>query len=147
MLRVLLNDQDLTSGIVAAGEMLRLHGIEVVIESPKGSVRRGVGADGEPWEAVLAADYGFVRGFGEGGDGDPLDCFVGREYASERVFVLSQIDPETRKLDEYKVLFAYSTIYRAIADYVASYSDDPLPRVGGVREMSMEEFKRTSFSS
>ena len=141
-MKVFLDDVDITSGITAAGEMMRLHGVEVVIENPKGSVRRGVKPDGSTWEAVLAADYGFVRGHGDGGDGDPLDCFVGPERGSERVFAIKQIDPRTREIDEWKVLFGYSTILRALADYVASYSDDAWGRVGAVFEMSIEEFKR-----
>lgn len=142
MIRVFLDDVDITSGINAAGEMMRLHGVEVVIENPKGSVRRGVKPDGSTWEAVLPADYGFIRGKGEGGDGDPLDCFVGPTPGSERVFVVKQIDPRTKKFDEWKVLLGYLTIYQAAGDYIASYSDDPWPRVGAIREMSMEEFKR-----
>jgi len=139
--RVFLDDVDLTSGIIAAGEMLRVHGIEVVIENPKGSVRRGVGPDGESWEAVLAADYGYVRRV-DGGDGEPLDCFVGPNALSDRVFVVRQVDPETREFDEHKVLFGYQTIVRAAADYVASYSDDAWRRVSAIYEMSMPEFKR-----
>ena len=115
MFRIVVDDVDITSGIVAAGEMLRVHGIEVVIESPKGSVRRGVGAGGEPWSAVLAADYGYVRRI-EGGDGEPLDCFVGPSAPSERVFVVRQIDPATGEFDEWKVLFGYTTIVRAASD-------------------------------
>lgn len=140
MICVFLDDVDITSGIRAVAEMMRLHGVEVVIESPKGTIRRGVGPDGVPWAAVLAADYGFVRGKGEGGDGDELDCFVGPSPESERVFAIKQVDPRTRRFDEWKVLFGYLTVNRAAADYAASYSDDPWPRVASIIEMSFQEF-------
>lgn len=139
-----LDDADLTEAILAAGRLLEVHGIEVVIENPKGSVRSGVGKSGEKWEAKLAAHYGYIRKM-TGGDGEPLDCFIGPDPESQNVSIIFQIDPETGAPDEEKVLFGYDDMLQALGDYLASYSDPPevaWKRIGRIEEMSMEAFKR-----
>lgn len=45
-----------------AGETVSLHGLLVKIETPRGSVRRGIGPDGDQWETVMTADYGEIVG-------------------------------------------------------------------------------------
>ena len=43
-------------------EHRKVDGYNVSIENVKGSVRRGTGADGKPWETVMQNDYGYIRG-------------------------------------------------------------------------------------
>jgi len=40
----------------------KVHGMPLRIENVRGSVRRGVGADGKPWESRMAAHYGYIAG-------------------------------------------------------------------------------------
>lgn len=40
---------------------VKVHGLEIVIENPKGSIRRGRGADGKEWSREMAHHYGYIR--------------------------------------------------------------------------------------
>ena len=80
----------------------RIHGLDVTIENPKGSFRTGVHA-GKPWRVRMPADYGYIRGT-TGADGDHVDCFVGPDEKSEKVFVIDQKDLKTGAFDECKCI-------------------------------------------
>jgi phage-related protein (TIGR01555 family) len=133
-----------TDSIQAVGDLYRDHGLHVVIETRKGEVRRSKEGNGPMWEAALAADYGYCRRT-TGADGDAVDCFVGPNPASSRVFVIWQrhIDGlRAGAFDEHKVMLGYETLEGALADYAGSYSDGrALERVMNVQAMTMEAFK------
>jgi hypothetical protein len=118
-----------------------LHGLPITIENARGSTRRGIGGDGKPWESVLPAHYGYIKGT-NGADGDHVDCYIGKHPASRRVFVVNQLDHETGKFDEHKVMLGYPIKKWAIRDYEKAFSDGKgKDRVGSVAEMSIEQFK------
>lgn len=99
---------------------LIFQGIQVVIENPKGSVRRGFGPDGKPWANTLMAHYGFIaRTFGM--DGDGVDVFVGPHPDSDFVLIIHQIDPATREPDEDKVCIGFKSALDAKTAYLGSY--------------------------
>lgn len=99
---------------------LTFQGIPVVIENPKGSVRRGFGPDGKPWANTLQAHYGFIaRTFGM--DGDGVDVFVGPHPESDFVLVIHQIDPATGAPDEDKVCIGFKSALEAKTAYLGSY--------------------------
>jgi hypothetical protein len=56
---------DPTDGQLQAGNYKKAHvvidGMDISIENPKGSVRRGVDKKGKPWETVLKNHYGYIR--------------------------------------------------------------------------------------
>ena len=54
---------------------IKLGGLDISIENPQGSVRRGVDEDGKAWENRLQHHYGYIRGT-EGNDGDHVDAFI-----------------------------------------------------------------------
>ena len=56
--------------------IVKLQGLDIAIENPKGSERKGVGKDGEEWSVAMPSHYGFVRRT-EGADGDQVDVYVG----------------------------------------------------------------------
>lgn len=112
----------------------------VTIENPRGSVRRGTGPDGQPWEAAMQGDYGYVRGT-RGADGEQLDVFMGGSPGSEKVYVIDQQDPATGKFDEHKIVANAASPEEARAIYAGSFSDDSGPaRIRSVREMTLAEF-------
>ena len=55
---------------------IKLQGLDIAIENPRGSERTGTGPDGKQWSVELPAHYGFVRRT-EGADGDQVDVYVG----------------------------------------------------------------------
>jgi len=69
---------------------LRWNGLEISIENPAGSVRRGVAADGTRWQTTLKNSYGYFRRT-EGADTDSVDVFLGPHMDSELVFVVDQL--------------------------------------------------------
>lgn len=99
---------------------LTFQGIPIVIENPKGSIRRGFGPDGRPWANTLQAHYGFIaRTFGM--DGDGVDVFVGPHPDSTFVLIIHQIDPATGEPDEDKVCVGFKTALEAKTAYLGSY--------------------------
>ena len=98
---------------------IKIHGLDVSIENPAGSVRVGEN-DGEAWAASMPHHYGYIRR-SEGADGDHVDTFIGPKPESTKVFVVDQIDPKTGKFDEHKVMLGFDTQKQAEAAYRAAY--------------------------
>ncbi|MDR2388925.1 MAG: hypothetical protein LBD89_03955, partial [Tannerellaceae bacterium] len=80
-----------------------LHGFDISIEQPKGSVRSGTDANGKKWESKMNNTYGYIRGT-EGRDQDHIDVFIGENPLSEKVFVVDQVNPGNEEFDEHKVM-------------------------------------------
>lgn len=122
-------------------EKLSWNGIPLTIENAKGSVRRGVGKDGKPWQAVLGAHYGYCRQ-SAGADGDSVDVFLGPHRKSPHVFVIDQIDHGSKKFDEHKILAAFANKNQALRAYESSFSDGHgKDRIGHVSEMTVDQLK------
>ena len=113
-------------------------GLDIGVENRKGSVRRGVDNDGEPWETRMFYPYGYIRGT-KATDGESLDCYVGPNKESDLVLIVHQVDPETGKYDEDKVMLGFNTFEHARDAYLAHYDDQNF--LGTITEMSFEEFK------
>jgi len=114
------------------------NGLNIVTENEEGTYRQG-----PTWRALMPADYGYIFG-ADGNDGDWLDCFVGPNINSKKVFVIAQNKVGSKDFDEHKVMFGYDSQDAAVNDYVRSF--DP-PDMGmrilrGVDAMSMEQFKK-----
>lgn len=124
---------------------LKLHGMEISIENPKGSIRSGRDADGQEWHSPeLPADYGYLKK-STGADGDHLDVYIGPEPLSDKVFVINQKDLTTGKFDETKTILGARSPAEAQAIYTRSFSDGQqkaLDRIGDLLEVSVDEFKR-----
>ena len=100
---------------------IRWHGLDISIETARGGVRRGRDSSGTPWEVVMPAHYGFIRG-AVGKDHDPLDVFVGEHPESEIVFVIDQKSPRDGRFDEHKVVICARNVGEARAIYDGAYS-------------------------
>lgn len=130
-------------------QRLKIQGLEISIENPKGSIRRWHDPHGkETGSTKMKWGYGYIRRT-EGTDGDHVDVYVGPEPESPRVFIVNQMKkPESSKkgdgqawtkFDEQKVMLGWSSPEAAKAAYMAQYDD---PRFfGSMTEMDIEAFK------
>jgi hypothetical protein len=114
-----------------------LHGLQIVIETPKGQVRMGPGR-----ATPMAADYGYIAGTSsaEGAD-EAMDCFIGPVVDAEIIYVIDQVDPANGGFDEHKCMLGYASPADAVRDYIASFDDFTLDRIGGVTPLGLDEFK------
>lgn len=127
-------------------ETVRIPGEVVSIESPKGSVRSGVTKDGTRWSVTMPADYGYIRRT-TGKDGDQVDVYMGPNARSPAlrefpVYIVDQVDADTGKFDEHKVLLGFNSREEALATYEAGFSDGRgIERVGSIAEMDYADFR------
>lgn len=122
-----------------------VHGMRITVENPAGTVRKGVGADGNEWHSDVRHDYGYIRGT-TGRDKDHLDVFLGphAQRSDVPVHVVDQVDPETGEFDEHKVILGAKDADHASEVYHANY--EPGWRgFGDVTPMSMKQFKDWAF--
>ncbi|WP_421301505.1 LPD38 domain-containing protein [Aeromonas veronii] len=118
---------------------IRLHGLNITLENPKGSIRSGADKDGKAWQTTMAHDYGYIKRT-EGADGDHVDVFIGDQHASDMVYVVDQVDPKTGQFDEHKAMIGFADEQSAREGYLANYE----PRwqgLGAIKAMPVEEFK------
>lgn len=137
--------QEPTQPQIEAGNYAKGHvniqGLDISIENPRGSIRRGVDENGQPWENPSPDHYGYIKGT-EGADGDHVDTYVGPDRDSQKVFLVDQIDPKTEQFDEVKALIGYDDPDKALDVYRRGFNDGSGPsRIGQFSELSMDEFK------
>ena len=96
-------------------------GLDISIENPAGSVRRGKDPNGKAWESPIHHDYGYIRGT-EGPDKDHVDVFI-KPGSKEggTVYVVNQVDPNTKKFDEPKVMMGFDSQKEASEAYLSNY--------------------------
>jgi len=116
----------------------KVHGMDISIENRKGSVRRGVDKDGHKWKRKMHYAYGYIRGT-VGKDKDHLDCYLGPDKESRKVFIVHQNDPVTEKFDEDKVMLQFSSAEEAKAAYLKQY--DRPGFFGSLEETDIDTFK------
>lgn len=133
-------DAQKESGNYAKGKV-RISGLEIAIENPKGGTRSGIDKGGKRWSVTMPAHYGYVKG-SEGKDGDHVDCYIGPKPDSSTVWVVDQVDAASKRFDEHKCMLGYATQADALADYKRAFSDGKgKDRIGSVTTMSMSDFK------
>jgi hypothetical protein len=118
---------------------IRMHGLMISIENPKGSTRTGVNSDGKRWENVMAHHYGYIRG-SQGADSDQVDVYVGPDTSSEKVWVIDQVNPKTGEFDEAKVMLGFNSIGEATKGYFDCYNKG-WKGLGEITECSVSELK------
>ncbi|OEC40466.1 LPD38 domain-containing protein [Aeromonas sp. DNP9] len=119
---------------------LKLQGLDIALENPKGSTRSGTDKDGKAWQSTMAHDYGYIKRT-LGADGDHVDVFIGDRPDSETVYVVDQVDPKTGKFDEHKVMMGFADEQAAQAGYLDNY-EKGWKGLGSIKAMPVEEFKR-----
>lgn len=118
---------------------MKLGGLMLAIENPRGTIRQGMDIDGNSWSSKMPHHYGYIKGV-MGADGDELDCFVGPNLHSDRVFVINQNEPRSGEFDEHKVMLGFDSADEAKQAYHAAYQTD-WKGFGDIVECSMDEFK------
>lgn len=119
---------------------LRLHGLEIAIETPRGAIRSGTDRNGKFWSIKMPWHYGYILKTESEADGDHVDVFLGPNLASDTVFVVDQNAPDGR-FDEHKVLIGWDSMPEAKAAYLSAYSDD-WSGFRNITGMSIDRFKR-----
>jgi len=120
---------------------IKVHGLDITIENPKGSTRSGTAPDGKKWKSRLPNHYGYIRRT-EGGDGDHVDVYVGPHLKSPHVFIIDQHDLKSASWDEHKVFIGFGNKAHALAAYHRAFSDGRgRDRIGHVEHMSIDGFK------
>jgi phage-related protein (TIGR01555 family) len=104
-----------------SGPTRHFHGLDVVIETPRGYLRHGRDEHGKSWEQTLTADYGYIKGH-QGADGDSLDCYVGDDLDSDWVYLVDQaVLGNRKKFDETKVMTGFQSQGDALRTYRANH--------------------------
>lgn len=116
---------------------IKIQGLDIAIENPRGSTRSGTDKDGKPWSVTMHNHYGYIKRT-EGADGDHVDVFIGPNPDSDKVFIVDQVNADGT-FDEHKVLMAFDSKLKARSGYKSNYSNGW--KVGPITSMSMEEFK------
>jgi phage-related protein (TIGR01555 family) len=112
-----------------------IHGLHVVVETPKGRYREGKG-----FRQKMPAHYGYIRGH-EGADGDSLDMYLGPAPESNWVYVVDQRHlPPRRGFDEHKVVLGADGIDQAVKIYNAGH-DRAAEIYMDVTPMQIDDFK------
>ncbi len=118
---------------------IKIDGMDVTIEQPKGSVRRGTDADGKAWESKMHNTYGYIRGT-QSVDGDHIDIFLSDNPESGNVYVVDQVNTDGT-FDEHKVMYGFPDMESARKAYLSNYKDG-WQGLGNITEVSKEEFKK-----
>lgn len=123
---------------------VKVDGMDITIENPKGSERSGTDKDGNKWSVTMNNTYGYIRGT-EGVDGDHIDVFLSDNPESGKVFVVDQVN-EDGTFDEHKVMYGFDTRQDAEEAYLANYSPG-WTGLGQITEVSKEQFRKWIDSS
>lgn len=115
-----------------------IHGLEITIENPKGSYRKGTDKNGKKWKCKMYSHYGYFKKT-EGKDGDHVDVFIGPNIKSEIVFIVNQNNSEG-KFDEHKVMLGFNTLQEAEEGYLKNYSKG-WKGLGSTIPMTIDQFK------
>ena len=138
-------DGEPTDAQIEAGnypkEHLSFHGLDITIETPEGEERSKMAPDGTEWSVIMPAAYGYIRRT-TGADDEQLDCYVGPDLESERVWIVHQNDLGTGEFDEHKVMLGFPSRAAALETYEAGFSDGRgAERVGKVTPSTIAGLK------
>lgn len=117
---------------------IKVHGLDIAVENPRGSERRGTDPDGKEWAHQMSDHYGYLKST-VGADNEHIDTYVGRNPESEQVFIVDQLDQQTGGFDEHKVMLGFNSQEEAVKAYQSNF--DQGWKVGPVRAMHKDEFK------
>lgn len=116
------------------------HGLELVIENPKGSTRSGTGADGKTWSTKMRDHYGYIGKTKSKADGDGIDFFLNDEHlGSEIIFVVNQKSADGT-FDEHKCVLGCHNLEDAKKTYLRNYAAG-WTGMGEVTPITLDHFK------
>lgn len=129
-------------------------GLPITIEFRKGDVRSGTDGFGNYWEKEMKHHYGYFDGI-EGADGQELDVYINPDNKflnSSRIFIIEQLDANTGKFDEHKIMLGFDNMFKARGAYLSNMppkwdrdrftQDGPKKAgIGITAEITLEELK------
>ena len=118
---------------------IKVRGMDVSIENPKGSQRSGTDEDGNKWSQTMNNTYGYIRGT-QGKDGDHVDVFLSDTPDKGKMYVVDQMGKDG-KFDEHKVMIGFDSEEAAKKAYLSNYQDG-WKGLGNITEVSIEDFKK-----
>lgn len=120
---------------------INFQGLNISVENRKGSIRCGIDSDGHYWKTKINYPYGRIIGVKRlGHDGDHIDCYVGDNRQSDKVYIIHIKNCVTDKYDEDKVMLGFNNQKEAIAAFKTQY-DNFSKIFDGIEKMSIYEFK------
>ena len=123
---------------------IKVDGLDITIEQPKGSIRRGTDANGKQWKSEIHNTYGYIRGT-ESVDGDHIDIFLSDNPTEGKVFVVDQVNKDG-SFDEHKVMYGFPDMESAKRAYLSNY-EEGWQGLGSITEVKKEDFKKWIDSS
>lgn len=125
---------------------LKVDGLDITLENPKGSMRSGKDSNGKEWSIKMNYDYdyGYIRGT-KGTDGDHIDVYLSDNPTAGNVYVIDQINQQTNAFDEHKVMYGFSSMESAREAYASQYEKGW--KIDPISEISREDFKKWIDSS
>jgi GGDEF domain-containing protein len=120
--------------------------LPVEIENPAGTTRSGTDESGKPWSITMKDNYGAFTGF-KGADKDNVDVFIPQGLTKEQIentksaFVVDQINPETGKFDEHKVVIGVPDAATAKEVYLRNY-EPGWKGLGAITEMPIPKLEQ-----
>lgn len=114
-------------------EEIEFDDICVTIENPTGSIRSG-----DDWWTFMDYPYGYIQNT-VGMDGEEVDCFLGPNFQSKNVYIVTIKDPFTKEIDEEKVFFGFNNESEVLEVFYNHYDDDDF--FDSIEYMSLDAFK------
>lgn len=121
---------------------ININGLQISVENPVGSQRKGVDRDGKKWSVTMRHHYGYIKRT-VGADTENIDVFVKDdtpENFSGNVFIVDQIHPDSGKFDEHKVMIGFASEQEARESYAANYAED-WKGLKNISAVPIDEFK------
>lgn len=116
--------------------LIEFQGLPICIENLRGTRRQGNG-----WQVIMPADYGYIRrtGSAEGPD-EGMDVFVGEDAQAPDIWVVDTAKPDG-SFDEHKCMLGFGSEREAIRCFKRAYTNGS-DRIIGIKRMSVEGFKQ-----
>lgn len=117
-----------------------MHDLHIKVENRKGSVRSGTDPGGKKWSIKMTYPYGYISRT-KAADDEHVDCYVGDNRKSKKVFVIHQVVPSTGKYDEDKCMLGFNTAAEAKKAYLIHYDSPKF--FGSMTTMTIDELKES----
>lgn len=102
---------------------IRVSGLDISVENPEGSERKGVDPSGKPWSITMQSHYGYLKR-SKGADDEHVDFFIKPGTPANYdgpIFVVNQTKANGQ-FDEHKVMLGWESETSARSGYAENYT-------------------------